>query len=191
MLNDGHAAALAESHWGAGRGYGRMLCVVIGTGLGGGVTINGQLQHGATGLAGSIGQMKVTENGYDYVPLESLVSGPGLLKKYNESIGSMQEASSSEEVAQRASAGDVIARQVIARMGEWLGLGLSHGLHMLDVDIVVIGGSVAQIGPLLLDSVRAGLTKYGYSTAIRTPILPAALGPQAGLLGASLYALHG
>jgi glucokinase len=188
VLNDGHAAALAEAQWGAGRDQASMLCVVIGTGLGGGLVIDGRLQHGAHGLAGSVGQMKASLDGQAHVPLEDIVSGPGLLGTYNERAGPAKTGSSAQEVANRAQAGYEIARETIDDMGWWLGLGLSHALHAYDADCVVVGGSVALIGDLLLESARRSLKRHGHMTVAETPILAAELGPQAQLVGAADYA---
>jgi N-acetylmannosamine-6-phosphate 2-epimerase/N-acetylmannosamine kinase len=188
VLNDGHAAALAEAQYGAGRNYPSMLCVVIGTGLGGGLVIDGRLQHGSNGLAGSVGQMKVSTNGNSTSPLEEFVSGPGLLRAYNERVGSDEPAATAKEVARRAQDGDEIAAEVIDEMGSWLGLGLSHALHAYDAHCVVVGGSVAQIGEALLDSARRSLKQHGHMTVANTPILAAELGPRAQLVGAAEYA---
>jgi predicted NBD/HSP70 family sugar kinase len=188
VLNDGHAAALAESHYGAGRNQKSMLCIVIGTGLGGGLAIDGRIQHGAHGLAGSVGQIKVSPDDRSLVPLEALVSGPGLLAIYNDRVSSQQAASNGQEVAQRARAGDEAAMAAIREMGRWLGLGLSHALHVYDTSCVVVGGSVAQIGEPLLDSARQSLRQYGHATVANTPILPAELGPEAQLVGAAVFA---
>ena len=185
VLNDGHAAALAESHFGAGRGRASMLCVVIGTGLGGGLVVDGRSQHGANGLAGSVGQLRISRNGRSYLPLEDLVSGPGLVKLYGEQNPAVA-AGTAVEVAQRAQAGDKHAREAIREMGTWLGLGLSHALHACDAECVVVGGSVAQIGDPLLDAARKSLGRYGYSAIAGTPILPAKLGVYAGLVGAAV-----
>jgi glucokinase len=189
LLNDGHAAALAESRFGAGRGRVSMLCVVIGTGLGGGVVVDGSIQHGANGLVGSVGQLKITRNGREYFPLEALVSGPGLARLYDDQHPA-DSAGSGFEVARRAQAGDTQAQEAILEMGKWLGLGLSHALHSCDAECVVVGGSVAQIGDLLFDATRNSLRHFGHSTVASTPILPAKLGADAGLVGAAVAALH-
>lgn len=188
VLNDGHAAALAESQLGAGQGQPSMLCIVIGTGLGGGLVIGGRIQHGQHGLAGSVGQLKVTRDGTNYVALEMLVSGPALIQAYNERVQRQAQVSQGQEIAERAQGGDPAAQQVIAALGRWLGLGLSHALHSYDTACVVVGGSVAQLGPLLFSSARQSLQVHGHSTVAETPILPAALGPQAGLFGAAIFA---
>ena len=182
VLNDGHAAALAEFYWGAGKGYASMLCVVIGTGLGGGLVIDGKLQHGTHGLAGSIGQMKVLV-GEEYVALETLVSGPGLVQLYN-GRHPATAVTTGYEVAQRNQQGDSIAHQAIIEMGRWLGLGLSHALHTYDAECVVVGGSVAQLGSLLLTAAQQSLKQHGHVTVADTVVKTAVLGPQAGLVGA-------
>lgn len=188
MLNDGHAAALAESQLGAGRGQTSMLCVVVGTGIGGGLVIDGQLQHGHRGLAGSVGQVKVTQDGRRYLPLEKIVSGPALVAAYNERVMEQQQVISGQTIAERVKAGDEVARAVIADLGWWLGLGLSHALHAYDAACVVIGGSVAQLGEPFFIAVQQSLQEHGHASIATTPIYPATLGPKAGLYGAALLA---
>jgi predicted NBD/HSP70 family sugar kinase len=188
ILNDGHAAALAEAHFGAGKGQPSMLCVVIGTGMGGGLVINGEIQHGAHGLAGSVGQLKVSPEGIGYIPLEAIVSGPGLMETYNQRVAQETQVVSGEQVARRAHHSDPVAIEAIREMGAWLGLGLSHALHTYDASCVVLGGSVAQIGDLLLESAKESLRQHGHETVANTPIFAAKLGPDAGLVGAAIYA---
>ena len=187
VLNDGHAAALAEARLGAGQPYETVLCLTIGTGLGGGLVMGGQVHHGRAGLAGAIGQMVLTGTGFQGMVLEDVVSGPGLAAlytRYNDSSNSPDAA----EIGQMAAQGDAVAADVICTMGETLGMGLSHALHTLAADVVVIGGSVAKIGAPLFDAVGVGLRRYGYSSSKDTPIVPAYFGVNAGLVGASLHA---
>lgn len=187
VLNDGHAAAIAEARYGAGRGYKSVLCLVIGTGLGGGYVKDGQLISGANGLAGSVGQMKVTRDGKTYVALEDLVSGPALSRAYSDSLGGTDPTLSARDVAQWARQGDAKAQETVAGLGRWLGLGVSHALHTIDAHCVVIGGSVALSGDLLFESARAALHEFGHLSTAATPILPAELGPKAQLVGAALF----
>jgi len=187
VLNDGHSAALAEARYGAGASYDSVLCIAIGTGLGGGLVINGQLQHGVNGLTGSIGQLKITRDGQTYVPLEYYVSGTGMVTLYNEQVSEHDQLATGLEVATRAQAGDTLANAVVEQVGNWLGLGLSHALHTYDASCIVVGGSVAQLGDLLLNPTRESLKQLGHSTVATTPILPAKYGPQAGMIGAALF----
>jgi predicted NBD/HSP70 family sugar kinase len=193
VLNDGHAATLAEAHFGAGRGYRSVLGLTIGTGLGGGLVIDGELQLGARGLAGSIGHIQIVPGGWRCSCgkrgcVEAYISGPALLKTYQERAELGESAETSEAVGKLALAGNQTAQSAVRIMGSWLGLGLANGLAALDADVVVIGGSVAQIGPLLFDSIRGSLQRYGFASTAHTPILPAAFGPQAGLIGAAALA---
>lgn len=187
VINDGHSAALAEARYGTGITYDSVLCIAIGTGLGGGLVINGQLQYGINGLTGSIGQLKMTRDGETYVPLEHYVSGQGLVTLYNEQVADNEHISTGLEVSTRAQAGDKLACDVVEQIGSWLGLGLSHALHAYDASCVVVGGSVAQLGDLLLNPARDSLKKYGHSTVANTPILSATYGPKAGMIGAALF----
>jgi putative N-acetylmannosamine-6-phosphate epimerase/predicted NBD/HSP70 family sugar kinase len=187
VLNDGHSTALAEARYGAGATYDSVLCVAIGTGLGGGLVVNGQLQHGENGLTGSIGQLKITRDGKSYVPLEHYVSGPGLVTLYNEQVAENKKLMTGLDLATRAQAGDKLAFEVVEQIGEWLGLGLSHALHTYDASCIVVGGSVAQLGDLLLNPARDSLKQHGHSTIKHTPILSATYGSKAGTIGAALF----
>lgn len=186
LLNDGHAAALAEAQLGAGSGYRSVLCVVIGTGLGGGLVVDARLQAGAHGLAGSVGQLVVRLNGGRYASLESVVSGPGLRTLYHD-VASIR-AADGEAVAHLALTGDEGARQIFRLAGQLLGLGLANALHICDADCVVVGGSVASAGDLLLEPARDAMAQYGHPGIARTPIVPAHFGSHAALVGAALFA---
>ena len=187
VLNDGHSAALAEARYGSGTKYDSVLCVAIGTGLGGGLVNKGQILSGSNGLTGSIGQLKVTRDGKTYLPLEHYVSGQGLVLLYNEQVAENEQLRTGLEVAERAQSGEKLARDVVEQVGEWLGLGLSHALHSYDASCVVVGGSVAKLGDLLLNPARESLKQHGHSSIKHTPILPATYGPKAGMIGAAMF----
>ncbi|MFC1959778.1 putative N-acetylmannosamine-6-phosphate 2-epimerase [Chloroflexota bacterium] len=188
VINDGHASALAEARLGAGRGYDPVFCVTLGTGLGGGLIVNGQIQTGAAGLAGSIGRLRATCDGETYMLIEEIVSGPGLIRLYNARVPAEQAVDNGQIIAERAQAGEAAAIEAVQELGEWLGLGLANALYMVDAACVVLGGSVAQIGTPLIDAARQGLAAHGYANAAELPILPAKFGPKAGLVGAAAYA---
>ncbi|MEM7029551.1 MAG: putative N-acetylmannosamine-6-phosphate 2-epimerase [Chloroflexota bacterium] len=192
VLNDGHAATLAEAHYGASTGYQTVLGLTIGTGLGGGLVYNGRLHPGNLGLAGSIGHIKIVPDGRRCSCgrqgcVEAYVSGPALRQAYNAHFEE-QAASSGQAVADLALAGDQLAQSTVKEMGRYLGLGIANGLATLDADVVVIGGSVAQIGDLLFESIRQGLAEFGFASTVNTPIVPSTFGPQAGLIGAAIAA---
>ncbi len=188
IINDGHAAALGEAFYGAARGKASALCIVIGTGLGGGLVINGQLQHGSFGLAGSLGQLKVTQDGEQYVSLETLVSGIGLVHLYQQQPHAQADIQQGEQIAALAVESDMTASAAISKMGELLGLGLSHILHGYDAEIVLLAGSVTQLGDKLLKPTRTSLARHGYGTVGRTTIELAQLNEHANLIGAAVFA---
>lgn len=188
VINDGHAAALGEATHGAGRGKDSVLVIVIGTGLGGAYIDNGRLLHGSNGLAGSIGQLQVTQDGQHYRPLEDLVSGSGLVTLYQQQPDAQRAIRAGLQVSELAAQGDPIALAAIREMGRLLGLGLSHMLHAHDVEQVLVGGGVAALGGLLLDPARASLAEFGVPTIANTPIELAQLGEQANLIGAAVFA---
>ena len=111
-----------------------------------------------------------------------------MVGEYNARVDKRKALSSAQEVGDLAKAGDTTAREAIEVVGAWLGFGLANVLPALNPTVVVVGGGVSQIGDLLLDSARRSLRTYGFPTLAETPILPAALGPQAGMVGAAVLA---
>lgn len=191
ITNDGNAAALGEACFGAGRGYPSVLGLTVGTGLGGGMVIDGALYRGTGEMAGALGHVKVVRDGRRCTCggsgcLESYVSGPALLYEYNARVGRSEALASGCDVAAKAQAGDMNAREAVRVVGEWLGFGLAAFTAALNPAVVVVGGGVAQIGESLFESARRGLWLYAYPTLRETPVLPAVLGPRAGLVGASV-----
>jgi glucokinase len=132
--------------------------------------------------------MRISLDDHSFVPLEDIVSGPGLLRTFNKQVGSDNYVASAHEVTIRAKGGDEIARESINKIGWWLGLGLSHALHAYDAECVVVGGSVAQIGAPLFKSAKQSLSQHGHTTVAETPLIAAELGPQAQLVGAAEFA---
>ena len=188
ILNDGSAAALGEAHFGAGRGHATVLGLTLGTGLGGGMVVEGELFAGATAL----GHVKVVREGRACTCgnagcLEVYVNGAALLHEYNARAPGSALASA-REVAARIALGDPAACDAVRAVGEWLGFGLAGILSALRPTVVVVGGGLAQVGDLLLESARLSLQAHAFPTLRATPVVPAALGPQAGLVGAAVYA---
>ncbi|MCZ7545875.1 MAG: ROK family protein [Anaerolineae bacterium] len=193
VLSDGHAAALGEAWYGAGRGRSSVLCLTVGTGVGGGMVVDGEVYRGAWGAAGIVGHTQVVRDGLPCTCggqgcLESYVSGPALVREYNARVAGQPALTDGRAVVERARAGDPAAREALAAIGAWLGFGLASLLGALNPEVVVIGGGVSQAGDMLLESARESLRTYGFPTVKETPILPAVLGPQAGLVGAAVLA---
>ncbi|MGH9073379.1 MAG: ROK family protein, partial [Acidimicrobiales bacterium] len=202
--NDATCAMAAEHALGAARDASDALTVTIGTGIGGGVLCGGRLVRGAHGFAGEIGHMVVDPAG----PLcpcghrgcwEGYASGRGLGRLARDAAlggrapglvrraGGDPEAVRGEHVTGAAAGGDRGALAVLGTFGWWLALGLANLVDVLDPEVVIVGGGLAQAGDLLLDPVRdsfAGLVEAaGHRPEV--PILPAALGERAGAIGAA------
>lgn len=189
VLNDGSAAALGEAHYGAGRGCASVLGLTLGTGLGGGLVIDGEIFRGTVAL----GHTKIVRDGRACTCggngcLEVYVNGAALVGEYNARAGSDNAKVSAREIAALAQAGDAHARDAVKAIGAWLGFGLAGIVGALRPALVVVGGGLAQVGDGLFESARASLRAYAFPTLRETPIAPAALGPQAGLVGAAVFA---
>jgi glucokinase len=202
--NDANLAALAEARLGTGAGYRMVLFVGLGTGIGGGLAVDGRIERGR-GFLGELGHMALDPSG----PLcpcgrrgcwESLVSGTALGRAAaqmatSDPDGAVARAASGvaprgEHLAAAAAAGDRSAQAALAAAGAWLGAGLANLVAVLDPDVVVVGGAAAEAGEALLGPARAVLGEVveGGSHRAPTPVLRARFGPQAGLVGAALAA---
>lgn len=202
VLNDGHAMAVAEHRIGAARGSDHALCVAVGTGVGGGFVHDGRLYLGGRGLAGLIGHTTISYNGRRCQCgkrgcLEAYAAGPRLVDEYHrlrrgqrgsgapaERVGTLQE------VVALADAGDAVASEAILRGARYLGAGLASLANGLNPDVIVVGGGVLGAGPRWLEEVQrtvAARTRHTVAEGLR--VVPAALGPEAVLIGAGLAAL--
>ncbi len=210
--NDANAAAWAEWRFGAGRGESHLVCVTLGTGIGGGVVVDGIVQRGRFGMAGEFGHMVVVPDGRrcecgNRGCLEQYASGNVLGREARElaRAGSPVTVSLLERVAGDVDAlvgpvvtaaareGDACAIELFEDVGRWLGIGLANLAAALDPGTFVIGGGVSEAGELLLgparESFRRTLTGRGYRPEAR--VVRAAFGPEAGLVGAADLARRG
>ncbi|SCL14368.1 glucokinase [Micromonospora rhizosphaerae] len=188
--HDVRAGGLAEARLGAGRGAGHVLFVAIGTGIAAAHVVDGSAAVGAHGAAGEIGHILVRPGG----PrcgcgrpgcLEAVASAAAIGRRYAELAGFPATAA---EVADRAAAGEPLAGRVWREAVEALADGLATGQALFDVATIVIGGGLAQAGPRLLDPLRVALRER--MTFHQEPrLVAAALGDEAGCLGAALLAL--
>ncbi|MFC8297714.1 ROK family protein [Micromonospora orduensis] len=192
--HDVRVGGLAEARLGAGRGAGHVLFVAIGTGIAAAHVVDGVAAVGAHGAAGEIGHIMVRPDG----PrcgcgrpgcLEAVASASAIGRRYAELAGgSTGGAVTAAEVASRAAAGEPLAGRVWQEAVEALADGLASGQALFDVATIVLGGGLAQAGDLLLDPLRAAL--HERMTFHREPrLVAAALGDEAGCLGAALLAL--
>jgi glucokinase len=192
--NDANCAAWGEAVFGAGRGSGAMACLTVGTGLGGGLVVDGRLLRGHSGFAAEFGHMVVVQDGR---PCgcggrgcwEQYVSGRALLRAYGELAGLPDGATvSGSEVTELARRGDPAARDAFVTVGDSLGRGMAVLTAALDPDLFVVGGGVADAGELLLGPTRQA---YAAGIAPQSRFRPAAriavaeLGGEAGVIGAA------
>jgi len=206
--NDANVAALAESVCGAGKGAGDQVMVTSGTGVGGGIIIGGEVYRGARGIGAEIGHMVVAAIDGPMCAcgnrgcLETMASGsaigriararaddPGAAGVLGAVTGD-REAITGEVVGDAALAGDEWAQQIVAEVGGWLGIGLASLVNLLDPDIVIVGGGAAATGELLVGPARAAMNANIIGRSWRTPppVVLAALGNDAGVIGAALLA---
>jgi glucokinase len=200
--NDAKALALGE-HWqGAGRGSTNMLGMVVSTGVGGGIILDGKLLHGFAGNSGHVGHIIVWPDG----PLcgcgargcvEAVSSGSGLARRLADALAggaktSLAPGSTAVDIAAAARQGDALASELLRTAGEAVGRGIASAAALLDLELVVIGGSIALrawdlLGPPLEATLRAS-AQLDFTRAVR--VVQAELGDQAGLMGAALLAFQ-
>jgi glucokinase len=205
VANDATCAGWAEHLMGAAVGIGDVVMVTLGTGIGGGIVAGGRLIEGANRYAGEIGHMIVDPHGPP-CPCgqrgcwERLASGSGLGRlgrewavagrapRVVELAGGDPEAVRGEHVTVAAAAGDGPAVALMAELGWWLALGLANLTNVLDPGMVVIGGGLIRAGEVLMEPARRaffGLVE-GPDARVGLSLQPAALGEQAGAIGAAL-----
>ncbi|WP_329201350.1 ROK family protein [Streptomyces sp. NBC_01435] len=196
LVGDGVAMTAAE-HWlGAARGYDNALCMVVSTGVGGGLVLGGKLHPGPTGNAGHIGHVSVDLDG-DPCPcgsrgcVERIASGPNIARRALEAgwrPGPDGDASAAA-VAAAARAGDETALASFERAAQALAAGIAATAALVEIDIAVIGGGVAGAGDILFAPLRRALRRYATLSFIRRiEVAPAVMGTDAGLVGAAAAA---
>jgi glucokinase len=207
--NDANAAALAEHRFGAGKGTRHMVMLTLGTGIGGGLILDGELYRGSIGAAGELGHITIDYDGprcQGHCPgfghLETLASGTAADELARERANANPEgdlgraaregsAVDARLAVQLAAAGPGDARDVLDRIGFFLGVGISSLVNIFNPELVVLGGGFARAGDLLFEPARQVVAERTLSPArdvVR--IVPALLGVEAGLIGAGLVAFE-
>lgn len=203
--NDVRCAALGELKFGAGRGCENFICITVGTGIGSGLVINGKVVRGATNAAGELGHIKLQMNGGpicgcgDTGCLEAFASGPAIVAMAQEYIKGGKSTKFREMaaveggeitpymVAKAAEEGDPVAKRIFEIVGEYIGIGLTSVINLLNPERVIIGGGVAESGELLLGPIRKTIKERAMVVAGNAvEIVPAQLGNSAGVIGASM-----
>ncbi|HET7727130.1 MAG TPA: ROK family protein [Candidatus Limnocylindrales bacterium] len=189
LINDARAFTLAEGTLGAGRGCRTLVCITLGTGVGGGVLIDGRVHLGANGRAGEIGHQVVVEDG---PPCGCGNRGCVEPLAWAATLTRLAGRDTAAEVYAGAAEGDEQCRAAIAEVARYLGLGLANVTTVLVPDRIVIGGGISAAGELLLEPLRAVVrARAPLVDPDRIDIVAAALGPEAGAVGAALAALDG
>lgn len=204
--NDGNIAAWGEHRFGAGKGVADLVLITVGTGIGGGIVINGQLFRGAHGAAGEIGHINAVPDGRPcgcgrHGCLEQYASGNALVREARSlaaerrseagvllSLGDgTPEGVQGTHITEAAKAGDPIAMEAFTIVGTWLGRGMADLAAVLDPELFVVGGGVSDAGDLLLASARQTLVDklIGLQNRPAPHVKVAELANRAGLVGAA------
>jgi glucokinase len=209
LLNDVRTATLGELTYGHGKTANTMAFFAIGTGIGGGVAVDGKLRLGLLGAAGELGHQTIIPDGSlcgcgNRGCLETLASGPAITGQgiwlmrsgrapvLYDLVGGDAAKVTPKEMAQAATAGDESVRDVLVRAATYLGIGVANVVTILHPDLIILGGSVANIGELLFDTVRQTVKKrVGMFPTENIRILPSLLGVNAGTLGGIALAING
>ncbi len=200
--NDSKAATWGEYLYGAGRGANSVIGLTIGTGIGGGIVLDGRLFHGAMGLAGHLGFMTIDMHGPRDVcgvvgHLERYASGTGMARAAQDALrGGAQSAIrdlvsgqvervTGETVFTALHQGDSLAQSIVEEAARALGLGIASLIHLFNPDRVIVGGGVAEQGAVFLDPVRRIVREHTLINFDQTPVHAAELGDAAGVIGAA------
>jgi glucokinase len=196
--NDANVAAFGEMWQGAGKGCSNMVMVTLGTGVGGGIIVNGQILSGATGGGGEIGHLHVEDDETDVCNcgnkgcLEQYASATGIVRLAKKMLEEDSEPSvlregeiTAKAVFDAVKAGDKAAEEIAERFGYYLGKGLGMIASVVNPEIIVIGGGVSKAGDVLLKYIEPEFKKYVFPPCSHAKITLAELGNDAGIYGAA------
>jgi glucokinase len=197
--NDANAMVIGEALFGAGRGLRVVVGITVGTGIGGGISIDQHIFHGAHGFSNNIGHMVIHQRGRCCACgqrgcLEVYASAPAMVRDFKRRVGHFRlddefglgkDAFGVKEIAKLAQAGVPEAAATIAQGARYLGIGLASILNLIDPDIVVVGGGAALSGEAYLAQVRSTAHDLALPTEAAVPIVAAGLKNWANLVGAA------
>jgi glucokinase len=204
--NDANAAAWGEFTYGAGHDVDDLLLVTVGTGVGGGIVVDGELYRGAFGVGAEIGHLRVVRDGQlcgcgKHGCFEQYASGSALVRNARaaaaggghaadslvDRAGGDPDAIDGPMITEAAQAGDDFAIQQLASLGRWLGEGIAALATVLDPAAVAVGGGVGDAGDLILEPLRDAFARHlpGLPYRPLAEVRPAALGNRAGMIGAA------
>ncbi len=201
--NDANVAALGEMWKGGGKGFNSLVMVTLGTGVGGGVIIDGRILTGSTGAGGEIGHMHIVDGEPDTCGcgnsgcLEQYASATGVVRlakrrlEKDDAPSSLRAASniSAKTVFDAVKAGDKVAEEIAEQFGEYLGKGLAAVACVVNPEAFVIGGGVSKAGPVLFDHIEKNYKKFVFHGCSDAKFTLAELGNDAGIYGAARLVL--
>lgn len=198
--NDANAAAFGEMWKGGGKGHENIVAVTLGTGVGGGIIVNGSILIGANGSGGEIGHIHIQDGEEEACGcgnrgcLEQYASATGIVRLARRRLAKDETPSvlragteplSAKSVFDAVKAGDQVAIEIAEQFGDYLGKGLAAVAGTVNPEVFVIGGGVSKAGEILLDFVREPFRKYAYSMCGDADFVLAKLGNDAGIVGAA------
>jgi glucokinase len=199
LENDADAAALAEASWGAGKNKSRLIYITVGTGIGGGVVLDGKLYRGVDGAHPEVGHHVIDPSG---PPCscgfrgcwESLATGPAMAAWFQSQAPPdfpKRESITAREICQLAQQGDSLARRSVDREAYYLGLGLANLINLFTPDAIVLSGSVLKSSELFLEGIRAVILRgCRFVPFEKAELTMASLGEDANLIGAARVWRH-
>jgi len=208
LVNDASAAALGEHRFGVGRGVSNLILLTLGTGIGGGIVINGEMYCGVCGSAGEIGHMVIDVNGPECACgnrgcLEALASGTAVARDAIRRITQGEKSSlvemaegkiesiTAETVGTAARNGDSLALDVLSQAANYLGVGMVNLVNIFNPEMIVLGGGMAKLGSLFIDPAKRVVAERAFPiSAQAVRIVTAQLGNEAGVYGAAAFALE-
>lgn len=202
--NDANIAALGEMWQGSGKGYQNIVMLTLGTGVGGGIVVNGNIVPGLHGAAGEIGHIQVNDKEEAFCNC----GGKGCLEQYASATAVARNASkyfedhdtsssvlnnhkviTAKDICDAARNGDHIAEKILENAAEQLGKAMAHIAKVIDPEIFLIGGGMSYAGQILLEKIEKYYKKYAFHASYDSKILQAALGNDAGIYGAAKLAV--
>ncbi|MBO4591254.1 MAG: ROK family glucokinase [Eubacterium sp.] len=194
--NDANMAALGEYWQGGGKGYKNVIMVTLGTGVGGGIILNGNMLAGVNGAGGEIGHMTINVDETDECNcgkkgcLEQYASATGIVRLANKALKNSDKPSklrevevTAKEIFDAAKAGDELANELVEEFGMRLGLALANVSCVVDPEVFVIGGGVSRAGQIILDVTKKYYQKYAFHACRDAEFALAKLGNDAGIFG--------
>ncbi len=200
--NDANCATVGEWWLGAARGARHVVGLTIGTGIGGGLILNGALYHGSSDVAGEVGHMTIDSTGRrcscgNYGCLEAYASGTAIAERAREALSGVEPSTlremvhgdlarvTAQLVYEASAGGDPIAREVVRDTAKFLGIGIATLLNVFNPEVVVLAGGVTQAGEALFDPIRAEVRRRAFKPAWEAArIVPGKLPGTAGVVGA-------